>query len=442
MANATAKLGPMLRALSHRNYRLFFAGQSISLIGTWMQQIAMSWLVYEMTRNALLLGVIGFAGQIPTFFIAPFAGVLVDRWNRHRLLVATQTLAMIQAFVLAALALSGTIEVWQLIVLSVFLGVINAFDMTGRQAFLTEMVTRKEDLANAIALNSSMVNGARLVGPSLAGLLLAATNSNAGVCFLINGLSYLAVIAALLAMRVEPRARPARATHLVQGLKEGFTYAFGFAPIRALLLLLALVSFVGMPYTILMPVFATDVLHGGPDTLGFLMTASGVGALAGAMYLASRQTVLGLGFFVAMAPVAFGLGLIVFAFSQVVWVSLLLLFVTGFAFMVQMASSNTILQTIVEEDKRGRVMSFYTMAFMGMAPLGSLLAGFVAERVGAPLTLAAGGLGCIVGGLAFTTVLPALRQRVRPLYIRLGILPQVASGLQAVSELTVPPESE
>ncbi len=441
MPSPTFDFRAMLRALGHRNYRLFFAGQSISLIGTWMQQIAMSWLVYEMTRNVFLLGLVGFAGQIPTFFGAPLAGVLVDRWNRHRLLLLTQTLAMLQAFVLAGLAFSGMVTVGDLIALSVVLGLVNAFDMTARQAFLTEMVTRKEDLANAIALNSSMVNGARLVGPSLAGLLLAATHSNAGLCFLINGLSYLAVLAALLAMRVQPRARPPR-TPLVEGLKEGFGYAFGFAPIRAVLLLLAVVSFVGMPYTVLMPVFATDVLHGGPETLGFLMTASGVGALAGALYLASRRTVLGLGRLIALAPVAFGLGLVAFACSQLLAVSLVLLFVTGFAFMVQMASSNTILQTIVEEDKRGRVMSFYTMAFFGAAPLGSLLAGLVAEHLGAPATLALGGLGCVIGGLAFTTVLPSLRERVRPIYVRLGILPQVARGLQAASEWAVPPESE
>jgi MFS family permease len=430
----------LLRALAHRNYRLFFAGQSISLIGTWMQQIAMAWLVYLLTNSPFWLGVVGFAGQIPSFVLSPVAGVLVDRWNRHRLLLLTQSLAMLQAFVLAALALTGAIQVWHILVLSLFLGVVNAFDMTTRQAFLAEMVEDRADLANAIALNSSMVNGTRLVGPALAGFVLA--ESSAGVCFLLNGLSYLAVLAALLAMRVRPHRRERPTTHLVHELREGFAYAFGFAPIRSILMLLALTSLVGMSYSVLLPVFAKAILHGGAKTLGFLSAGAGVGALAGALFLASRKSVLGLGKWIMLAPALLGLGLMVFSFAEALWQALPPLCVVGFAMMVQMASSNTILQTIVEEGKRGRVMSFYTMAFLGMAPLGSLLAGSLADVIGTTATLRVGGLTCVVGSLVFATQLPRLREMVRPIYVRMGILPEVASGLQAAAQLTAPPEEQ
>jgi MFS family permease len=428
----------LLRALAHRNYRLFFAGQSISLIGTWMQQLAMAWLVYLKTGSPFWLGVIGFSGQIPSFFLSPVAGVLVDRWNRHRLLLLTQSLAMLQAFALAALDLAGVIQVWHVLVLSLFLGLVNAFDMTTRQAFLTEMVEDRADLANAIALNSSMVNATRLVGPALAGFVLA--ESGPGRCFLLNGMSYLAVLAALLAMRVRPHRRARLAGNLLHELRDGFAYAFGFAPIRSILLLLALTSLVGMSYSVLLPVFARAVLHGGAKTLGFLSAGAGVGALAGALFLASRKSVLGLGKWIMLAPALLGLGLIAFSFAQELWQALPPLFVVGFAMMVQMASSNTILQTIVEESKRGRVMSFYTMAFLGMAPLGSLLAGSLADMIGTTATLKLGGLTCVVGSLVFATQLARLREMVRPIYVRMGILPEVASGLQAAAQLTAPPE--
>ncbi len=421
----------MLRALGHRNYRLFFSGQSVSLIGTWMTRIATSWLVYRLTGSALLLGVVGFAGQIPSFILAPFAGVLVDRWNRHRLLVATQVLAMIQSLALAILAFTDLINVHYIIWLSVFQGLINAFDMPVRHAFVVEMVERREDLPNAIALNSSMVNATRLLGPSIGGVIIAAVGE--GWCFMIDAISYIAVIASLLAMTVTPRmTEHLREANVLRQLKEGFTYASRFAPIRDVLLLLALVSLVGMPYTVLMPVFADEVLHGGPNTLGLLMAASGVGALAGAMFLAARKSVLGLGTLIPLTAAAFGVGL---------RVSLALMVLTGLGFMVQMAASNTVLQTIVEEDKRGRVMSFYTMAFMGTAPFGSLLAGSVADRIGAPHTLLFGGAGCIVGALWFAFTLPALRRDVRPIYERIGILPEMAAGIHTTSELSVPPET-
>ena len=430
----------MLRALSHRNYRLFFSGQSISLIGTWMTRIATSWLVYRLTGSALLLGVVGFAGQIPSFLLAPLAGVLVDRWNRHRLLIVTQVLALLQSLALALLALTGLINIWHVIILSILQGLINAFDMPARQAFVVEMVEKREDLANAIALNSSMVNAARLLGPSLGGIIIAAIGE--GWCFMLDAVSYLAVIASLLAMKITPRmTRRMSDVNVLQQLREGWTYVSRFAPIRNVLLLLALVSLVGMPYTVLMPVFANEVLHGGPNTLGLLMASSGVGALAGAMFLAARKSVLGLGKYIPLMAGAFGAGLIAFSFSRMLWLSLLLMVVTGLGFMIQMAASNTVLQTIVEEDMRGRVMSFYTMAFMGTAPFGSLLAGSVAAKIGAPRTLLIGGLGCVLGALWFARSLPSLRRDVKPIYIRIGILPEMAEGIQQTAELSVPPET-
>lgn len=403
----------MVRALRSRNYRLYFGGQGLSLIGTWMQRIAMSWLVYRLTGSTLLLGVVGFASQIPTFILAPFAGVLADRADRRKVIIVTQTLAMLQALALAVLVLTGAVAVWQIIFLGILLGVVNAFDMPARQSFVVEMVENKEDLGNAIALNSSIVNGARLIGPSIAGVLVAAFGE--GICFLVNGLSYLAVILALLAMRITRQEVRPQGPRGWRGMREGFFYAFSFAPIRAVLLLLALASLMGMPYTVLMPVFAKDILHGGPSTLGFLMGATGVGALAGGLYLASRRTVLGLGRFIPFATGIFGLGLVAFSFSQLLWLSLLLLLLIGFGLTAQAASSNTVLQTIVDEDKRGRVMSFYTMAFMGMVPFGSLLAGGLASLIGTPRTVMVGGLVCLLNALLFIQRISAyLRTETAP----------------------------
>lgn len=430
----------MLRALGHRNYRLFFTGQSISLIGTWMTRIATSWLVYKLTGSALLLGVVGFAGQIPTFLLSPFAGVWVDRWDRHRLLVTTQVLAMLQTLALGILTLTGLIDITILILLSLFQGFINAFDMPARQAFVVEMVTRRDDLPNAIALNSSMVNAARLIGPSLGGVIIAAVGE--GWCFMLDGLSYVAVIASLMAMTIPRRATsPVGGASPLEQFREGWAFVSRFSPVRNTLLLLAVVSLVGMPYTVLMPVFADEILHGGPYTLGALMAASGVGALAGAVFLASRRSVLGLGKFIPLMAGAFGAGLIAFSFSRLLWLSLILMVVTGLGFMVQMAVSNTLLQTIIEENMRGRVMSYYTAAFMGTAPFGSLLAGSVAERIGAPYTLLLGGIGCLAGALWFARSLPALRESVRPIYIRKGILPEIETGIQTTSQLSTPPQS-
>ncbi len=414
-----------VRALRHRNYRLFFAGQAISMIGTWMQTIALGWLVYRLTGRPMALGAVGFASQLPMFLLAPLAGVLADRLNLHRVLIATQSLAMIQALTLAALTLTGAVAVWHVLLLSLLIGLINAMDMPARQAFVPQMIEDQCDLPNAIALNSSLVNGARLLGPSIAGVLIATWGE--GVCFLLNGVSYLAVIAALLAMKIASRPRVGEPDHVLTDLRQGFAYAFGFPPIRAVLLLLALVSLVGMPYAVLMPVFATEVLRGGPHTLGFLMAATGVGAMGAVLRLASRRSAIGLGRMIAQASLLFGLGLIAFAWSRTLWLSLILLLVTGFGLMQQLASSNTILQTIVEEDKRGRVMSFYSMAFMGMAPFGSLLAGSLAEWIGGPGALMLGGVSCVVGSIIFASRLPALRRLLRPIYARKGLLPTTES---------------
>jgi MFS family permease len=426
--NASASmLRSLSRALRHPNYRLFFAGQSISLIGTWLTRVATSWLVYRLTGSAMVLGVVGFAGQIPTFLLAPLAGVWVDRVNRHRALIATQVLAMVQSALLAAFTLTHSITVGLVLALQLFQGLINAVDMPARQAFVVEMIEDRRDLPNAIALNSSMVNAARLLGPSIAGVLIAGFGE--GVCFAIDAASYLAVILSLVVMRVAVRPNVRRPGRVLVDLAEGFRYAVGSVPIRSVLLLLALVSLMGMPYTVVMPAVASEVLHGGAGTLGALMAASGLGALAGALYLASRQTVVGLGRIIAWSAGGFGVGLVAFARSHSFWLSLLLMAPTGMAMMIQMAASNTVLQTIVDEDKRGRVMSFYAMAFFGTAPIGSLFAGVVASRFGAPTAILVGGLACVVGAIAFFRVLPAVRAATRPIYVRLGILPDTAASV-------------
>ncbi len=418
----------ILRALRHRNYRLFFAGQGTSLIGTWMQQVAMSWLVYRLTGSAFLLGLVGFAGQLPTFLLSSFAGVYADRWDRRRVLVVTQALSMVQAFVLAGLTLTGTVAVWQLVALAAFLGVISAFDIPVRHSFVIEMIEDPADLGNAIALNSSMFNGARLIGPSIAGLLINLVGE--GISFLLNGFSFLAIILALWAMRVPQRPRGAGEHHVLRELEQGFAYAFGFPPIRYILLLLTIISVMAMPYLVLLPVFARENLAGGAAVLGFLMGAAGLGAFLGALYLASRKTVLGLGKRIIIAACLFGVALIAFSMSRSFLFSLCMMFLAGFGMIVVIASCNTILQTIADEDKRGRVMSFYTMAFMGTAPFGSLLSGALAHHIGAPETLIIGGACSIAAGLLFLGKLPVIRKHVRPIYIEKGIIQEMPSELQ------------
>lgn len=416
-------LRTIFRSLKHKNFRLFFMGQSISLVGTWIQSTAMPWLVFDITHSVVLLGVVGFAGQIPMFLFSSFAGVLSDRWNRHRILIVTQALSMLQALLLAILYMTGVIQVWHIVVLSASLGCVNALDIPARQSFMVEMVGSKKDLGNAIALNSTMVNAARLVGPSIAGVLIAVMGE--GSCFLINGLSYIVVIASLLRMNIVPRTRGAGKKHVLHELKEGFSYTFGFAPIKYVILLLSLVSIMGISFVVLMPVFAREVLRGGPHTFGFLMGAIGLGALIAALYLASKRSVLGLVRLIPLAAGVFGAGLIAFSLSRTFLLSSALLVIAGLGLMLQMAASNTILQTIVDDDMRGRVMSFYAMAFMGTAPFGSLLSGFFAKMLGAPVTIMIGGISCIIGAVLFARELPRLRKMIRPIYIRLGIISEV-----------------
>jgi MFS family permease len=431
----------MLRAFSYPNYRLFFGGQIVSLIGSWISMTATSWLVYRLTGSAMLLGVVGFAGQFPGFVMGPFAGALLDRWDRHRVLVCTQTVSMCQSFALAVLIFSGHINVPTIIALNAVQGIVNAFDIPARQAFLVRMITDKEDLANAIAMNSSMFNAARLVGPSIAGAIIATTGE--AWCFLIDGFSYFAVILALLAMKGVRQATVAGATaSIFDQLREGWRYVVGFRPIRSLMLLLSWLCLVAMPFSVLMPVFADEILGGGPYTLGFLMTASGLGALSGALWLTTRKSVVGLGRVILANTVVFGVGLIGFALSRWLWLSIFFMVVVGAGMMMQMASTNTVIQTIVDDEKRGRVMSFYTMAFLGTAPFGSLLAGALSTRIGAPNTVLLSGLLCLASAAWFGRELPAIRRVVRPIYIRMGILPEVASGLQTAANLMAPPEQE
>ncbi len=407
-------------ALRSRNYQLFFAGQGISLIGTWMTQIATVWLVYHLTSSALMLGIVGFTSQIPNFLLTPFGGVLVDRFPRQRILIVTQVLAMVQSLTLAALALSGVIQIWHLLVLSLLQGIINAVNAPARQAIVTELVDRPEDLANAIAINSTMFNGARLIGPAIGGLLIARIGE--AYCFLIDGVSYIAVIIALLAMRFKPKKMPTITGSPLERIKDGFDYAFGCPPIRAILLLSAIVSLLGMQYTVLVPVFADKILKGDAQTLGFLMAASGVGAVSGGIYLVTRQTIIGLGKLIVLGPALLGMGLIVFSVSRYLPLSLVAMFFIGLGTILQIASGNTVLQTIVDDDKRGRVMSIYTMSFLGVVPFGNLLGGTLADRIGVTPTLIFAGSACLLGSLYFSRQLPALSKIVREIYHRKGIV--------------------
>ena len=407
-------------ALRSRNYRLFFAGQGVSLIGTWMTQIATVWLVYDLTQSAFMLGIVGFTSQIPSFVLAPFGGAFVDRFSRHQILIGTQILAMGQSLALATLALSGAIQIWHVFALSLFQGINNAVDAPARQVFVFELVEQREDLANAIAINSTMFNGARLIGPALGGLLIARVGE--GYCFLIDGLSYIAVIMALLAMRLVPTDIPMMAGSHLQKIKEGFVYAFSSPPIRSILLLSGLVSLMGMQYAVLVPVFADKILKGDAQTLGFLMAASGVGAIFGGVYLATRRSVIGLGKFIVISPSVLGTGLIIFSLSRFLPLSLFAMLLIGLGTILQISAGNIILQTIVDDDKRGRVMSLYTMSFLGMTPFGNLLGGTLGDRIGVTDTLIIAGILCILGSIYFSRQLPALKKIVYKIYERKGII--------------------
>jgi len=432
---SSSKFFHTFRALRHRNYQLFFIGQLISLSGTWMQSVAQAWLVYKLTGSAVLLGLVGFSGQIPVFLIAPFGGAFADRFNRHRILIATQSIAMILAFVLALLMLFDSVQIWHIFVIAAGLGIVNAFDIPTRQAFVTDMVG-KEDLINAIALNSSIFNGARIAGPAIAGILVASVGE--AWCFLINAISYIAVIAGLLLMKVESNRHAAKKDESIfAGVIAGFKYVATTSPIRALMLLLGLVSLMGMPYAVLMPIFAKEILGGGADSLGLLMGASGLGALIAALSLASRKGIKGLGRWVAISSASFGISIILFSFSRSFWLSALILIPVGFSMMTQMASSNTLVQSLVPDELRGRVMAVYSMMFMGMAPFGAVLAGSLAEKLGAPMTVAMGGAVCILGAIVFALRLPALKVEARKIVVALQMTGgnpanEVTAGKQVV----------
>ena len=408
------------RALRHRNFKLFFFGQGISVIGTWMTRLATTWLVYRLTHSALLLGIVSFAGQIVAFALCPIAGVWVERLNRRKLLVWTQAAAAIQSLALAALTLAHAITLWEIIALTALQGLINAFDMPARQSFLVQMVEDRNDLSNAIAINSSMVNGGRLIGPAIAGLVIAAVGE--GWVFLIDGVSYFAVIASLLGMRIEAVNSGRNGASMLEQMREGWDYVRTFRPIRSILLLFALISLMGYPYSVLLPIFAAQVLHGGATTLGWLTAASGIGALISALSLAVRKSVVGLTRMLQIAAAMLGGALICFGLSNVVWLSLGLMVFAGFGLMQGASASNTIIQSLVPEDKRARVMSYYTMAFFGAAPFGSLLAGALAQQIGAPATIIFTGAFCIAASLWFTIELPKVRAIIRPIYRDMGLM--------------------
>jgi len=423
------RIGLLVRALRYRNFRLFFTGQLFSLVGSWMQHVALSWLIYRLTHSPLMLGLTAFMGQIPILFLTPIAGVYADRHNRHHLLLLTQSSAMTLAFILAGLVLTGAIRVWHIFVINGLAGITFAFDIPVRQAFISDMVEKKEDLGNAIALNSSIFNAARLIGPACAGVLIATVGE--GICFLVNALSYLTIIVALGLMKIHLAPKIKNRKHVLQEIREGFHYAMTFRSIKSILLLLALISLMGISYQILIPVFAKDIFHGGPHVFGFLVSGSGAGALLGAVYLALRRSVVGLEKIIALTSGLFGISVILFSVSRVLWLSLLMCCLAGFGMMVQMASSNTVLQTIVDEDKRGRIMSFYAVAFMGSMPVGSLLAGLLANRIGAPNTLLIGGSCCLFFAVLFGRQLPSLQKEIHPIYREKGIIPEVAQGMQS-----------
>lgn len=433
-AETGASLSYAWRALRHRNFRLFFVGQSISVIGTWMTRLATSWLVYRMTHSALLLGIVSFAGQFVSFVLGPFAGVWVERLNRRKLLVWTQAAAAIQSLALAALALTHVINLWEVIALTALQGVINAFDMPGRQSFLVQMVEDRGDLSNAIAINSSMANGARLIGPAIAGMVIAAVGE--GWCFLIDGVSYFAVIASLIMMRIQPSNLHRSASSMWQQMREGWDYVRNFRPIRSILLLFALLSLMGYSYSVLLPIFAGQVLQGGAHTLGWLTAASGVGALTSGLSLAIRKSVRGLTRMLQIASALLGAALILFGLSHTLWLSLVLMVFVGFGLMQGAAISNTIIQSLVTEDKRARAMSYYTMAFFGAAPFGSLLAGSLAHRIGAPHTVLLTGAFCVAGSLWFTFERPKVRAEMRPVYEEMGLLPP--RGIDLIPEVHGP----
>lgn len=409
------------RTLKYRNYKLYFSGQGISLIGTWIQIIAMNWLVYELSGSAVILGVTGFLCRIPTVILAPFAGVIADRHSKYNLLFITQFLSMIQSALFTVLVFTGLIQIWQILLLGTLLGVINAFDNPIRQSFIVEIVEKKEDLPNAIALNSVLFNSARLIGPSIAGIILSLFGT--GWCFLINTLSFAAILVTLIFMRLQKKEIVVSEKSPIKEMKEGFVYVFGSVPIRTILLALAIISMMGMSFQVLMPVFAKDVLNGNANTLGFLMSSVGLGALVAGLILASRKTVFGLEKYIAFASTVFSVSLIIFAFSHNFYISIIALFFVGLGMIMQMASSNTLIQTLTDDDKRGRVMSFYSIAFIGTVPFGNLLAGTLASLIGESYAVLICGVSSLIAALYFIKKLPDIRKHSNPIFERKNILP-------------------
>jgi MFS family permease len=407
------------RALRHRNFRLFFAGQGVSLIGTWMTRMATSWLVYRLTDSALLLGVVGFASQIVPFFLQPLAGAWVERMDRRKLLIWTQVAAAIQSFALAALTLGHVITIGEVVALSAVQGLINAFDAPGRHSFFVQMIEDRNDLGNAIALNSTMVNGARLAGPALAGITIGLAGE--GGCFLIDGISFVAVIASLLMMRIKPAQATRTAQNLFKQMREGWDYVRSFSPIRTILVLFSIVALMGYPYMVLLPIFAGQVFHGGPYTLGWLTAASGLGALVSALSLALRKSVVGLTRAIQISSFTLGLALILFGISHRLALSIVLMGFAGFGMMQTASASNTIIQTLVPEDKRARAISYYAMAYFGSAPICSLLAGVLAQKIGAANTIIITGAFCLLGSLWFSLQMPKVRAIMRPIYLEMGL---------------------
>lgn len=409
------------RALRHRNFQLFFVGQGVSQIGNWMTRLATTWLVYRLTHSALMLGVVGFSGQIATFILAPFAGVWIERMDRRKLLILTQAAAAAQSLTLAALTLTNTVTLWEIIVLSTLQGVINAFDMPGRQTFMNQMIDDRKDLGNAIAINASMANGARLIGPAIAGLVIIAVGE--GGCFLLDGLSYFAVIASLYMMRIKPVEIQSQTAGMIDQIREGWQYVSTFRPVRTILLLSGILCLMGYPYAVLLPIFAAQILHGGADTLGWLTAASGIGALVSGISLVLRKSVIGLTRMLQIAAVVLGGGLFLFGLSTNFWFSIAMMFFVGFGLMQTLAVSNTIIQTLVPDNKRARVMSYVVMSVFGTAPFGALLSGTMAHHIGAPGTVMITGAVCIVGALWFTSELPKIRAVMKPIYQEMGLLP-------------------
>jgi MFS family permease len=420
-------MASIFSSLGSRNYRLYFIGQGVSLIGTWMQNIALSWLVYRLTGSVFLLGLIGFISQIPTFFLAPFTGVVVDRHNRLGILKLTQVAFMIQASLMAIMVLTNTIEVWHIIVLSLIFGIITSFDAPARQSLVIDLIDKPENLGNAIALNSAIFNGARLVGPAIAGIVIAIVGE--GICILLNAVSFIAVLFALSQIKIQFKAKPVQASNFKKSLTEGIQYTFHSVPIRRLILMLAILSLVGLSFIVLLPAYAKEIMHGGSDTLGFLMSAMGAGALTAALYMASRKTVFGLGKIIGASVCVLGIAIVSGGLSRSLPISLLAFFFCGLTMILSLSSINTMIQTIADEDKRGRVMSFYAMALMGASPIGNLLAGSVASKISIPYALLIAGIISIGSGIWFMANLSSLRKHVRPIYRSKGILPAVSDDL-------------